>query len=75
MQEVRLTIRVSLKDNRLIDMFIRTGEYATKSEFIRRAIKEYSMNHMEEIIKKAKAMQKLQQMVNSVEQIEEYTKK
>ena len=75
MQEVRLTIRVPLQDSQLIDMFIRTGEYATKSEFIRRAIKEYSINHMEEIIKKAKAMQKLQRMVNSIEQIEEYTKK
>lgn len=75
MQEIRLTIRISLKDNNIIDMFLRSGEFATKSEFVRRAIREYSMNHMEELIKNAKAMQKLQEIVNSIEQIEEYTKK
>ena len=75
MDDIRMTIRVGLQDTQVIDMFVRTGEFSTRSEFIRRAIKEYSQNHMEEIIKKTEAMKKLQDMVNIIEQNKEYTKK
>ena len=75
MQDVRMTIRLSRQDTHTIDMFIKTGEFATRSEFIRRAVKEYSRNHMGELFNKAKAMKKLQDMVNDLEQIQDYTKK
>jgi Arc/MetJ-type ribon-helix-helix transcriptional regulator len=75
MQDIRITIRLSQQDTHIIDMFLKSGEYATRSEFIRRAIKEYSQNHMEEIISKTKAMIKLQDIVNSLEQIQDYSKK
>jgi Arc/MetJ-type ribon-helix-helix transcriptional regulator len=75
MQEIRMTIRLSRQDTHIIDMFVKSGEYATRSEFIRRAVKEYSRNHMEEIIRKTRAMKKLQNMVNDLEQIQDYTKK
>ena len=75
MQDIRMTIRLSQQDTHIIDMFVRSGEYSTRSEFIRRAIKEYSRNHMEEIISKAKAMRKLQNIVNNLEQIQDYSKK
>ena len=75
MNDIRMTIRLSQKDAHVIDMFVRTGEFSTRSEFIRRAIKEYSHNHMSEVIKRTKAMKKLQDMVNIIEQTEEYTKK
>ena len=70
-----MTIRLSRQDAHIIDMFIKSGEYATRSEFIRRAVKEYSHNHMEEIARKTKAMKKLQDMVNSLEQISDYSRK
>jgi Arc/MetJ-type ribon-helix-helix transcriptional regulator len=70
-----MTIRLSQQDAHIIDMFIKSGEYATRSEFIRRAVKEYSRNHMEEIVRKTKAMKKLQEMVNSLEQISDYSRK
>ena len=75
MQDIRMTIRLSRQDTHIIDMFIKSGEYATRSEFIRRAAKEYSRNHMEEIARKTRAMKKLQDMVNSLEQIQDYSKK
>jgi len=75
MQDIRMTVRLSRQDTHIIDMFVKSGEYATRSEFIRRAVKEYSRNHMEEIIKKTRAMKKLQNMVNDLEQIQDYTKK
>jgi Arc/MetJ-type ribon-helix-helix transcriptional regulator len=75
MQDIRMTIRLSQQDTHIIDMFVRSGEYATRSEYIRRAIKEYSRNHMDEIVRKTKAMKKLQDIVNDLEQIQDYSKK
>lgn len=75
MGDIRMTIRLPPYDTQVIDMFVKTGEFSTRSEFIRRAIKEYSQNHMEEIIKRAEAMKKLQNMVNIMEETQEYTKK
>jgi len=75
MDDIRMTIRLSLKDAQMIDMFVKTGEFATRSEYIRHAVREYSQNHMESIIKKVEAMEKLQKMVNNIEAMEEYNKK
>ena len=75
MQDIRMTIRLSQQDTHIIDMFVRSGEYSTRSEFIRRAVKEYSRNHIDEIIKKTRAMKKLQSMVNDLEEIHDYSKK
>lgn len=75
MQGTRLTIRLPLKDVRVADMFVRSGEFSTRSEFIRRAVKEYAEAHVEEIMKKAEKMKKLQELVNAYEANEKYLKK
>jgi|LGOV01.1.fsa_nt_gb Arc/MetJ-type ribon-helix-helix transcriptional regulator len=72
MADTRLTLRLSMQDIQVMDMFLRSGEFSTRSEFIRRAIKEYQQNHMEEIIKKAEAVKKLQNIVGDIELGKEY---
>ena len=72
MVDTRLTLRLSMQDIQIMDMFLRSGEFSTRSEFIRRAIKEYQQNHMEEIIKKAEAVKKLQNIVGDIELGKEY---
>jgi len=72
MADTRLTLRISMQDIQVMDMFLRSGEFSTRSEFIRRAIKEYQQNHMEEIIKKAEAVKKLQNIVGDIELGKEY---
>ena len=72
MADTRLTLRLSMQDIQVMDMFLRSGEFSTRSEFIRRAIKEYQQNHMEEIIKKAEAVKKLQNIVGGIELGKEY---
>jgi len=72
MADTRLTLRLSMQDIQVMDMFLRSGEFSTRSEFIRRAIKEYQQNHMEEIIKKAEAVKKLQDIVGDIELGKEY---
>ena len=75
MQDTRLTIRLPSRDIHMIDMFLRSGEFSTRSEFIRHAVREYLLNHMNEVIKRTEAMKKLQELVNTYEAAEEYLKK
>ena len=75
MNDIRMTVRLPRQDAYTIDIFVKSGEFSTRSEFIRRAIKEYSQNHMEEVIERTEAIKKLQDMVNILEQTQEYTKK
>ena len=75
MSDIRVTIRLSLQDVQMIDMFLKSGECCTRSEFIRRAVKEYSKNHVEEIVEEAETMQKLQKLINIYEANSEYMKK
>jgi len=72
MVDTRLTLRLSTQDIQIMDMFLRSGEFSSRSEFIRRAIREYQQNHMEEIIKKAEAVKKLQNIVDDIELGKEY---
>ncbi len=72
MEDTRLTLRLSMQDIQIMDMFLRSGEFSNRSEFIRRAIREYQQNHMEEIIKKAEAVKKLQNIVDDIELGKEY---
>ena len=61
-----------MQDIQIMDMFLRSGEFSNRSEFIRRAIREYQQNHMEEVIKKAEAVKKLQNIVDDIELGKEY---
>jgi len=72
MADTRLTLRLSMQDIQVMDMFLRSGEFSSRSEFIRRAIREYQQSHMEEIIKKAEAVKKLQNIVDDIELGKEY---
>jgi len=72
MTDSRLTIRLPFQDIQIIDMFLRSGEFSSRSEFIRRAVREYQQTHMEELIKKAEAMKKLQNIVRDIEIKKEY---
>ena len=72
MVDTRLTLRLSMQDIQIMDMFLRSGEFSNRSEFIRRAIREYQQNHMEEIIKKAEAVKKLKSIVDDIELGKEY---
>ena len=74
MSDCRLTIRLPQRDVHVIDMFLKTGEFSSRSEFIRRAIREYQQAHMEDIIKKAEALKKLQDIVNEIELSKDFLK-
>lgn len=75
MENDRITIRLPQIYLRQIDLFIRAGEFTTRSEVIRHAVKEYISNYSTRIIEKADKIKKVQELEAAVEALEPYMKK
>ena len=75
MDKQRITIRLPQHDVHSIDLFVRAGEFATRSEVIRHAVNEFIKNYANNIIEKAEKIKKVQEMEVAVESIEPYMRK
>ena len=75
MENDRITIRLPKIYLRQIDLFIRAGEFSTRSEVIRHAVNEYINNYAGRILEKADKLKKVQELEAAVEAIEPYMKK
>lgn len=75
METDRITIRLPRIYLRQMDLFIRVGEFSTRSEVIRHAVKEYITNQSDRITQRADKLKKVQELEAAVEAIEPYMKK
>ena len=75
METDRITIRLPQIYLRQIDIFIGLGEFSTRSEVIRHAIKEYISSQSDRIVQRADKLKKVQELEATVEAIEPYIKK
>jgi len=75
METQRITIRLPQHHIHSIDLFVRAGEFSTRSEVIRRAVNEFITNYANSLIEKAEKIKKVQQLEMAVESIEPYIKK
>jgi len=75
METQRITIRLPQRDINSIDLFVRAGEFATRSEVIRRAVHEYVKNYADSLIETADKIKKVQELELALESIEPYIKK
>ena len=75
MEKNRITIRLPQHDLHSIDLFIRAGEFSSRSEVIRHAVNEFIQNYANKVIEKAEKIRKVQQLENAVESIAPYMKK
>lgn len=75
MENDRITIRLPQLHLRQIDLFIRAGEFSTRSEVVRHAVNEYIANYASRIIEKADRIKKVQELEAAVESIEPYMRK
>jgi len=75
MEKNRITIRLPQHDLHSIDLFIRAGEFSSRSEVIRHAVNEFIQDYANKVIEKAEKIRKVQQLENAVESIEPYMKK
>ncbi len=71
----RITIRLPQHDIHSIDLFVRAGEFVTRSEVIRRAVNEFIKNYADSLIEKADKIKKVQELENALNSIEPYMKK
>jgi len=56
----RVTLRLPVQDLRDLDMFVETGEFANRSEAIRRAIKDFVRSRAKEVVAGMEARKELQ---------------
>jgi Arc/MetJ-type ribon-helix-helix transcriptional regulator len=75
METQRITIRLPQHDIHSIDLFVRAGEFATRSEVIRRAVNEFVKNYADSLIEKADKIKKVQELELALKSIEPYMKK
>ena len=75
METHRITIRLPQHDIHSIDLFVRAGEFATRSEVIRRAVNEFVKNYADSLIEKADKIKKVQELEMALDSIEPYMKK
>lgn len=75
MEKNRITVRLPQHDIRSIDLFIRAGEFSSRSEVIRHAVNDFIKNFANEVIEKAERIKKVQELELAVEAIEPYMKK
>jgi len=75
MDNDRITLRLPDIQLRQIDVFIRAGEFSTRSEVIRTAVKEFIKNYSDQILEKADKIRKVQELGAKVEATTSYTKK
>ncbi len=75
METGRITIRLPLHDLQTIDLFIRFGAFATRSEVIRHAVDEFIKKYSDEVVEKAEKIKKVQELEAAVSMIESYMKK
>jgi len=75
METDRITIRLPRRYLNQIDIFIRAGEFMTRSEVIRHAVKEYIINQSDRFVERADKLKKVQELETAVEAVEPYMKK
>jgi len=75
MENQRITIRLPQRYIHSIDLFVRAGEFATRSEVIRHAVNDFIKNYSDEFIEQAEKIKKVQELKLAVESIEPYMKK
>jgi len=75
METQRITVRLPQTDLHSIDLFIRAGEFSSRSEVIRHAVNDFIKNYAQQVIEKAEKIKKVQALEMAVESIEPYMKK
>ncbi len=75
MEKNRITVRLPQLYMHQIDLFIRAGEFSSRSEVIRHAVNEFISNYSSRIIDKADKIKKVQELEAAVEAIEPYMRK
>ena len=75
METQRITVRLPQTALHSVDLFIRAGEFSSRSEVIRHAVNDFIDQYAQQVIDKAEKIKKVQALEMAIESIEPYMKK
>lgn len=75
MHTERITIRLPSRDLQSLDTLIKMGEFSSRSEIIRHAVRDFLKRRIPEFLEVAEKLKQFQQFNQEMESIEEYMKK
>ena len=75
MDNERITVRLPKRDIAAIDAFIDLGEFATRSEVIRHAVRDYLRKSTSDILESAQKIKEIQKMQQEIKSVESYLQK
>ncbi len=75
MHTERITIRLPSRDLQSLDTLIKMGEFSSRSEIIRHAVRDFLKRRIPEFLEIAEKLKQFQQFNQEMESIEEYMKK
>ncbi len=75
MENERITVRLPRRDLTSIDAFIKLGEFASRSEVIRHAVRDYVKKRASELLETAEQIKQVQQLQQELQSIESYLEK
>jgi len=75
MHTERITIRLPSRDLQSLDTLIKMGEFSSRSEIIRHAVRDFLKRRIPEFLEIAEKLKQFQQFNQKIESIEDYMKK
>ncbi len=75
MNNKRLTVRLPERSLDLMDLMIKLGEFSSRSEIIRLAVRDFVLERSEKTAEYLKKMERLRDMQDSLEKLEEFKRR
>ena len=75
MDNERITVRLPSRDLYSLDLFIKLGEFSSRSEVIRHAVHDFVKQRISEIVESAEKLKQFQQLNQEIDNLEQYMKK
>ncbi len=75
MQTERITVRLQSSDIKAVDLMIKIGEFISRSDAIRVAVKELVESRTDKALDKVEKMKKMQKLAALADALEEYNLK
>ena len=71
----RITIRLPKQQIDQIDMLVKIGEFSSRSDVLRTAVKELMYDRIDKVAEHAEKLKKFEQLATTVRMMEKYSKR
>jgi Arc/MetJ-type ribon-helix-helix transcriptional regulator len=75
MSNERLTVRLPEQHLEMMDLLIRLGEFSSRSEIIRLAVRDFILERSEKVTEYIKKMERMRDIQDSLQKLEEFKRR